>query len=87
MINQLRFSSPDFPRCFIENYRQANFIFLLRENAVAAKISLIIAHTHHIWHCTKNEDIKKKKIHIHPPKLYKNLERFRELKKGLTSSI
>lgn len=80
LINQLRFISPDFPRYFIENYRQANFIFLLRENAVAAQISLAIAHTHHIWHCTKNEDTKKKKVHLHPPELYKNLDRFRELK-------
>ncbi|MDQ1350048.1 MAG: hypothetical protein QG657_349 [Acidobacteriota bacterium] len=80
LINQLRFISPGFPHYFIENYRHANFIFLLRENAVAAQISLVIAHTHHIWHCTKNEDIKKKKVHIHSPELYKNLERFRELK-------
>jgi len=80
LINQLRFISPDFPRYFIENYRQAHFIFLLRENAVSAQISLTIAHRHQIWHCTKDEDIKKKKVHIRPPELYTNLERFRELK-------
>lgn len=80
LINQLRYISPDFPRYFIENYRQAHFIFLQRENAVAAQISLAIAHTHHIWHCKKDEDITRKKVHIHPPELYTNLERFRELK-------
>jgi LPS sulfotransferase NodH len=80
LINQLRFISPDFPRYFIENYRQAYFIFLLRENAVSAQISLKIAHTHQIWHCTKDEDITKKKVHIHPPEFYNNLERFREQK-------
>ncbi len=80
LINQLRFISPDFPRYFIENYQQAYFIFLLRENIVCAQISLVIAHTHHIWHCKKDEDIKKKKVHIHPQEFYNNLERFRELK-------
>lgn len=80
LINQLRYISPAFPRYFIENYRRADFIFLHRENAVSAQISLTIAHTHQIWHCTKDEDITKKKVHIHPPEFYNNLERFRAQK-------
>jgi LPS sulfotransferase NodH len=80
LINQLRYISPAFPRYFIENYRGAAFIFLHRENAVSAQISLAVAHAHHVWHCKKEDDIRKKKVHIAPPEFYKNLQRFRELR-------
>jgi hypothetical protein len=78
LLNQPLIISADFPAYFIENYRDSYFIFLYRENIAESHISLRIAHTYQIWHCEKNEDIKKRTVHINPDVFYSKLEKSRQ---------
>ncbi len=74
LLNQLNLISTDFPVYFIERYKNSYFIFLYRENEVAAYVSLKIAHTYKIWHLHKTEDIKKRTVHIDPMDLRERIE-------------
>jgi LPS sulfotransferase NodH len=78
LLNQLHLISAEFPAYFIDSYNDAYFIFLCRENIVAAQISLKIAHTYKTWHIQERNDIIKRTVNIPPGEFYKKLERTRQ---------
>jgi len=74
LFNQLGLIADDFPAYFIENYKDAYFICLYRENIVEANVSLEIAHAYKTWHVKNNKNIIKRKIYLNPDEFYLKLE-------------
>lgn len=87
LLNQLLMISDDFPAYFIRHYKDAYFIFLCRENIIEAQLSLKIAHTYQIWHCEKDEDVKKRTMHINPDVFYSKLEKSRQTRERYMESL
>lgn len=87
LFNQLELISNDFSTYFIDHYKNSCFIFLYRKNMFDAQVSVRIAHEYNIWHVKKNEDIKKRKIHLNLTHLYKNLEKNRAVKEKILNQL
>lgn len=87
LLNQLNYIAKNFYEYFIDFYKDAYFIFLYRENMVAAQISLRIAHTYNLWHHKKEEEIKEKKVTIAVDHLLKNLNNARSLRNRILEKL
>ena len=87
LFNQLELISAAFSKYFIDHYKNSCFIFLYRENMFATQVSLRLAHTYNIWHVKKDEDIKKRKIHLNVAHLYNNLEKSRAVKEKILTQL
>ena len=84
LTNQLKFISEDFPRYFIDSYKESYFIFLAREDVVKAYVSLRIAHMSYVWHTKRDKKVKLRKVNISPNELRSALDRKMEIRHELT---
>jgi LPS sulfotransferase NodH len=78
LFTQLEVISLDFAAYFIENYKDAYFLFLTRQNIVESNLSLKIARTYKIWHVNEDKDIIKRIVHIDPEEFFLRLESTRK---------
>lgn len=82
LLNQLLMFSQEYPRFFLENYRDSHFILLFRQNLVASHMSLRIAHKYNTWHVNNPCDVKKRNITICPKTFLTDMENSRQTRES-----
>jgi LPS sulfotransferase NodH len=75
LLNQLDFIGPGFADRFLDRYREASFILLVRGNLVSEHISLRLAHRYASWHARRRNQVVLKRVALPPEVLVADMER------------